>query len=72
MSRVCLKCNKSRETVKVERADPHKKGRYWRVEVCPTCGFNFDLEEVTRAIEPKKNKPDDDRYFGKPRGGWLV
>lgn len=54
-SKICPRCNKSRETVKIDRKDPIKKGRVWRVEVCPTCSWNFDLEEITRAIDTKEN-----------------
>lgn len=66
MSRVCPRCNKSRETVKVDRADPKDKGKYWRIEVCPTCSWNFDLEEVTRAVETRKDAEK------RKRGGWFA
>lgn len=45
-SRLCPRCVKVRGTVLVNRKDPKKGGKLWRIEVCPSCGFNFDLEEV--------------------------
>lgn len=38
--------------------------RMWRIEVCPTCGFNYDLEEVAekeaKLIEGSQpEKPTD-------------
>lgn len=44
-SRLCPRCIKVRSTVLVNRKDP-KTGKMWRVEVCPSCSYNFDLEEV--------------------------
>jgi hypothetical protein len=44
-SRLCPRCVKVRATVLVNRKDP-KTSKLWRIEVCPTCGFNYDLEEV--------------------------
>lgn len=71
-NRLCPKCNKSRGTIKVTEQDSKTK-KYWVVEKCFTCHFNFDLEEQPRAIEvKKKSPPDDGSYFGKPRGGWIV
>lgn len=45
-SRYCSRCEKVRATVLVNRKDPKEGGKLWRIEVCPSCGFNYDLEEV--------------------------
>lgn len=71
--KICPKCNKSRETYFTFEKDPQKKGRTWRIERCPKCGFNFEIEEVN-GNEPKGKKDDEDdgRISRHPRGGWLV
>ncbi len=66
-TRLCPRCIKVRATVLVNRKDPKKGGKLWRIEVCPSCGFNFDLEEVAvkdagliegpQAFEPSRWKP---------------
>lgn len=47
-SRLCPRCVRLLSTVLVNRKDP-KDGKMWRIEVCPTCGWNYDLEEVKVA-----------------------
>lgn len=68
-SRLCPRCALARKTVLVNRKDPKKNGKLWRIEVCPTCGFNFDLEEVpekeAKLIEAPKTTVTDP-YRWKP------
>lgn len=70
--KVCPKCNKSRETYFVVEKDPKKRGRSWRIERCPTCAYNFEIEEVKDEPKHKKDIDDGGSMFGRPRGGWLA
>lgn len=73
LSKQCPTCNKSRETYYTIEKDPKMKGRSWRIERCPKCGFNFEIEEVTgREHRYKKDEDEGGGMFGRARGGWLA
>lgn len=61
--KICPKCNKSVGTIKTTKKDP-KTLKYWKVESCFKCGYNFDLEEVTREIDRNQKIRDWNRHFG--------
>lgn len=71
-TKVCPRCNKSRETYFTVEKDPKKKGRSWRIERCIKCAYNFEIEEAKDEPKPKKNIEDEGSGFGRPRGGWLI
>lgn len=70
-SKVCPRCNKPRPTIKVEEKDS-TTGKYWRVEKCFACHFNFDLEECTRAIDSAERIKNWTSRFREDAGGWTV
>lgn len=77
LTKVCPRCNKSRETYYAIEKDPKKRGKSWQIERCPKCAYNFDILEVAilekrDEPKPKKDNEDDGGMFGRARGGWLV
>lgn len=59
VKRLCLRCEKPRATVFVNRKDPKADGTLWRIEVCQTCGFNYDLEPVVEQEAKLIEGPQD-------------
>lgn len=72
--RVCPQCNQSVGTIKVQEKDP-KTLKYWLVEKCFKCHFNFELEESTRELDRTQRIAEWNKRFGimhprPPDGGW--